>query len=214
VLTLVKAVASLKRRGIVVSLSIVGEGPLYSTIDTAIADAGLSDHVILCGYRTDVWSVMKRSSVFVSLSRYEGEPNAVLEAAALGCGLLLSDIPAHRALDAADGATFVNADSVEEVAVRLEEALQAGRAGTTGGERLVGDRAAAVIGRGTSTSFARCCQAAVPWSPMHPPARSGRWSECVKTGNGALEAGLTPDGVPARTTRFEMLLAARVCAAW
>ena len=145
VLTLVEAVASLKRLGTVVPLSIVGEGPLFSALDALVADAGLRDHVTLCGYRNDVWSLMKGSSVFVSLSRYEGEPNVVLEAAALGCRLLLSDIPAHRSLLPADGAIFVNPDSVEEVAAGLRDALQAGPGEATGAGRLVRDRSAAVV---------------------------------------------------------------------
>jgi glycosyltransferase involved in cell wall biosynthesis len=145
VLTLVHAIASLKRLGTVIPLSIVGEGPLASTLEDLVADAGLRDHVVLCGYRRDVWSLMKGSSVFVSLSHYEGEPNVVLEAAALGCRLLLSDIPAHRALLPANGAIFVNPDSVEDVAGGLSEALHAGPGGATGASRLVRDRSAAVV---------------------------------------------------------------------
>lgn len=63
-----------------------------------VAEAGLSGRVVVTGYVPCAYALLKRASVFVSLSRYEGMPNSVMEAMALGCPLVVSDIPAHRDL--------------------------------------------------------------------------------------------------------------------
>jgi hypothetical protein len=43
-----------------------------------------------------------------------------LEAAALGCRMILSDIPAHRSIEGLSDVVFVNPKSVEEVATVLQ----------------------------------------------------------------------------------------------
>lgn len=48
--------------------------------------------------RTDTLAVVKGASRYISVSRFEAQPMAVLEAMALGVPLHLSDIPAHREL--------------------------------------------------------------------------------------------------------------------
>lgn len=49
-------------------------------------------------FTEDVFQYLKRSKQFVSLSRYEGSPNTVVEAAFCGCALVLSKIPEHVSL--------------------------------------------------------------------------------------------------------------------
>jgi glycosyltransferase involved in cell wall biosynthesis len=79
-----------------------GTGPLQAQIRERVASDGLADRVLMPGYVGDIWPLMKRASVLVSLSLFEGHPNSVLEAAACGCPVVASDIPAHREfLDAA-----------------------------------------------------------------------------------------------------------------
>jgi glycosyltransferase involved in cell wall biosynthesis len=74
-----------------------GSGPLDEQLQKMIDVRGCNGRIRLCGFRGDIWRLMKRAAVFVSASWYEGHPNAVIEAAAAGCPLVLSDIPAHRA---------------------------------------------------------------------------------------------------------------------
>ena len=61
---------------------IAGEGPLHETLQQQIAALGLSERIHLLGQRSDVPDVLARFSVFVSSSRWEGMPYAILEALA------------------------------------------------------------------------------------------------------------------------------------
>lgn len=75
---------------------ICGDGPLRSKAEERVAKSTFRDRICLLGERDDVWRLMKASDAFVSTSAFEGQPNAVLEAMACGCPLIVSDIPAHR----------------------------------------------------------------------------------------------------------------------
>ena len=66
---------------------------------------------------------MKRAQAFVSLSWREGQPNAVQEAMASGCPLVLSDIPGHREIADEGCALLVPPDSPEAVARALRAVL-------------------------------------------------------------------------------------------
>jgi glycosyltransferase involved in cell wall biosynthesis len=65
-----------------VTFQIAGEGPLRDTLAQQIATLGLTDRVQLLGNRSDVPELLRQFSVFVSASRWEGMPYALLEALA------------------------------------------------------------------------------------------------------------------------------------
>jgi glycosyltransferase involved in cell wall biosynthesis len=73
-----------------------GEGPMEAEIERQLTEYGIRDRVRLPGYVPNVWRWMKRADVFVAPSLFEGQPNAVLEAMACRCPLVVSDIAAHR----------------------------------------------------------------------------------------------------------------------
>lgn len=79
-------------------LTIVGDGPLGPALAEAVHNGGLADRVRLTGLvpRDEVYPLLARADVFVSASRVEGLPVAVLEAMACRCPIVLSDIPPHR----------------------------------------------------------------------------------------------------------------------
>jgi glycosyltransferase involved in cell wall biosynthesis len=85
-----------------------GDGPTRAAVQTSVIGLGLADRVRLVGFVPDPWVWMKRASVLVSPSLFEGHPNAVLEAAACGCPLVVSDIPAHREFLDPDSAVLVD----------------------------------------------------------------------------------------------------------
>lgn len=72
-------------------LHVFGEGPLYAEC----RDLGLED-VVFHGFEPDVVPWLQAADLFVSASRSEGMPLAVLEALSCGCPALLSDIAPHR----------------------------------------------------------------------------------------------------------------------
>lgn len=105
------------------SAYLCGDGTHQGWTEKLIQVQGLSGQVRLTGYLGDVWSWMKRADAFISVSTFEGCPNAVLEAVACGCPLVLSDIPAHRAIVGERGAFFVNSSSPESIAEGIVRAL-------------------------------------------------------------------------------------------
>jgi glycosyltransferase involved in cell wall biosynthesis len=97
VIRFVDAMAVVPKRLDAVAL-ICGDGPDRARVVERVRENQIEDRVFLLGYRDDIWALMKRADVFVSVSPSEGNPNAVLEAAACLCPLVVSDIAAHREL--------------------------------------------------------------------------------------------------------------------
>jgi glycosyltransferase involved in cell wall biosynthesis len=79
-------------------LRIYGEGPERPVLTALIRQLGLSDRVTLMGRTDDVPGALRQADAYVQASHHEGAPAAVGEAMAAGLPLLLSDIPAHRAM--------------------------------------------------------------------------------------------------------------------
>jgi glycosyltransferase involved in cell wall biosynthesis len=100
-----------------------GDGTHMENTEELIARHDVANQVVLTGYRSDVWSWMKRADVFISASLFEGHPNAVLEAAACGCPLVLSHIPGHRKMLDERGAFFVDPSSPIDIAEGLFHCL-------------------------------------------------------------------------------------------
>jgi glycosyltransferase involved in cell wall biosynthesis len=87
---------------------LLGDGPLRGQVEAEVARRGLTGRILVPGYVPDAWGWMKRADVLLAPSRYEGHPNAVAEAMACGCPLVVSDIPAHRDLLDRGNALFVD----------------------------------------------------------------------------------------------------------
>ena len=72
-------------------LTIFGEGPDRALIEAQIRQHGLIDRVSLPGHSSQLAAAMAGADCFVLPSRWEGMPNVVLEALALGTPVLASD---------------------------------------------------------------------------------------------------------------------------
>ncbi len=66
-------------------LRLVGDGVFSAQMERIVAELGIQDSVEFLGLRTDVVDLLQQSWGFVIPSRWEGMPNALLEA--LACGL-------------------------------------------------------------------------------------------------------------------------------
>ncbi|HXS04261.1 MAG TPA: glycosyltransferase [Rhodanobacter sp.] len=72
-------------------LRIAGEGSARAALTEQIARHGLDGRVQLAGFDDDLPASMREADIFVLSSRYEGMPNALLEAMSLGLCCISSD---------------------------------------------------------------------------------------------------------------------------
>src|SRR5262245_56050589 len=102
---------------------ICGDGKLASNLRSQVARSNVEGRIRFIGYTDKVWSWMRRASVFVSIGKCEGNPNAVLEAMAIGCPLVVSSIPQHREILDDSTALFCDSNSTADVSVSINQAL-------------------------------------------------------------------------------------------
>jgi glycosyltransferase involved in cell wall biosynthesis len=122
-LTLLAAMEEVFRKRPHAKLALCGEGPLRDTLAAQVSARGLEERVIFAGFVRNVASWLKRANVAITISETEGHPNAVLEAAAAGAPLVLSDIGAHRAIVNDSSAAFVSALEARAVAEAIDRTL-------------------------------------------------------------------------------------------
>lgn len=107
-----------------VVIAMLGEGPERASTIHKVAAAGLGERFYIPGFCGDLPAWMKRAAVCVSVSHFEGHPNVALEAAASGCPLVLSDIPAHREVFDEKAAILVPLDSPHLIAKAIISTFQ------------------------------------------------------------------------------------------
>ena len=73
-------------------LWIVGDGPERERLEGILREKGLGNNVYLAGWRCDVSDLLAESDLFLLPSRWEGMPNALLEAAASGLPTLCANV--------------------------------------------------------------------------------------------------------------------------
>ena len=74
-------------------LTILGEGALEGELKALAANLGIGRQVRFEGFQTNPYPWMKHADLFVLSSRYEGLPNVMLEALALGTPVVGTDCP-------------------------------------------------------------------------------------------------------------------------
>ena len=90
--TLIKAF-EIVQRDQDVRLLILGEGPERRRLEDLAASLGLSDKIEMPGFIDNPWPLMAQASVFALSSRWEGWPNVLAEALALGLPVVSTDCP-------------------------------------------------------------------------------------------------------------------------
>lgn len=102
---------------------ILGTGPQEAEVRQWIARTQVADRIHMIGYVNNLYPWYSHADVFISVSDFEGHPNVVLEAASVGCPLVLSDIPEHRETIPADGALFVDGHDTVRIADAILSSL-------------------------------------------------------------------------------------------
>ena len=74
------------------TLTIYGDGSLRSALEKVIERLNLIECVYLPGSIQNVFAEMKDASLFIMSSDYEGFPNALLEASAMGIPIIATDV--------------------------------------------------------------------------------------------------------------------------
>ena len=74
-------------------LIIYGDGSLRTKLEKQIEELQLNEKVILYGEIEDIPNKIEKASVFVLPSKFEGMPNALMEAMALGIPCIATDCP-------------------------------------------------------------------------------------------------------------------------
>ena len=127
------------------SLVILGEGPERASLQTFAADLGIASRVSLAGQFQEPATILKGADLFVLSSRYEGFPNALLEAMACQLPVVSTDCssggPRDIIRDGVDGILVPPGD-----AAALAHAMDRLMANSDERQRL-GTRAAEIIER-------------------------------------------------------------------
>ena len=74
-------------------LKIFGDGLLKEELQKQINNLHINDKISLCGVIDDIKQELEKSKIFVLSSDYEGMPNALIEAMAVGCAAISTDCP-------------------------------------------------------------------------------------------------------------------------
>nr|WP_258868908.1 glycosyltransferase [Alkalilimnicola ehrlichii] len=125
--TLINAFALLRQREQrPYRLIILGHGKLRRELESLIAALALEEDVSLPGHVANPYSYMAKASVFVLSSRWEGSPNVLTEAMALGVPVVATDCPSgpHELLDGGRYGPLVPVGDAQRLAQAIAHTLE------------------------------------------------------------------------------------------
>lgn len=122
---LIEAVARISADLPEVRLIIFGEGPDRAALEAQATALGIADRIDLPGNTTEPGAWISAGDVFVLSSRYEGFPNALIEALAGGLPVVAFDCPwgPSAILTHEKNGLLVPAEDVEALAMSLKRVL-------------------------------------------------------------------------------------------
>lgn len=90
---LLPAIARIRARFPRLHVTVLGDGPDRAALEAQARELGVQDLVTFAGYSSAPLPAVRAADLFVLASRYEGFPNAALEALACGTPVVLTDCP-------------------------------------------------------------------------------------------------------------------------
>ena len=111
----------LKARGNKFKWYFIGDGEKRKDMEKMINEYSLFDSIELLGSKTNPYPYMKKCDMYIQLSRNEGYPVVLIEARALNCVIVASDIPSIREqiINGKNG-YLVDLNEEEEIAEKIE----------------------------------------------------------------------------------------------
>jgi len=105
---------------------LVGDGPERGALEALAQQQGIRDQVVFEGFQSNPLRYMQRASIFTLPSRFEGMPNALLEAMAAGLPSVVSDAspgPLEMVCDGRQGLVVPN-ENIEALAAALQQLMR------------------------------------------------------------------------------------------
>jgi glycosyltransferase involved in cell wall biosynthesis len=119
---LIGAMGQLRANGVSAHLDIVGDGTERLSLEDLVRRSGLEDQITFTGglERPLVAHYLKKSDIFVSLSRSDGLSTSLVEALACGLFPVVSDIPSNReVVEHGRNGLLVDGDNPDDIAAAL-----------------------------------------------------------------------------------------------
>ncbi len=123
---LIEAFAKIHNRYPEYNLVIFGEGPLKSELIQYAQTLQINDKVMFPGYVDNLGDELEKSAMFVMSSNFEGMPNALMEAMALGLPCISTDCPSGGAkllIENGKNGYLVPVEDVDSLAEAMEKLL-------------------------------------------------------------------------------------------
>jgi len=123
--TLLRAFTRLRERT-PCRLMILGEGKARPELEALVAELGIEADVALPGFVANPYPYMARAAVFAMSSAWEGLPNALIEALALGATVVSTDCPSgpREILEEGRWGQLVPVGDVDRLADAMADALK------------------------------------------------------------------------------------------
>ncbi len=104
--------------------TIIGDGPLMSSLKQLTIDLKLQKHVLFAGAHSSPYSVVTEPDLFLMGSHYEGFPNVLLEANSLGIPVVCFDAPGgiNEVVDSGVNGILVPPNDLDAFAAAVDKA--------------------------------------------------------------------------------------------
>ncbi len=110
-------------------VDILGDGPYRNELENLTKELHLENKVTFHGWIENKSSkqlqFLKEASIYITASKFENCPMAVIETASAGCYMLVSDISAHRQILSGEE-HFFEPDNVDQLAEKIERQIRIG----------------------------------------------------------------------------------------